>query len=272
MHTAVTALGAVFSGVAALAAVMVARWQATFGRRLALESMSAQAAVERRLRLDAERCEAWKAFLRASDAFADTVWRLKEFDPRSRAEELRTKSQELTQACSGLRVLGPDAVVRHAEELRERCGHMERYAVRRAVVRSALDALKRRWCPGNAERCEERCGGNDAHGCAWLAHEMLEGWGDRDEDDRPDDLDHLEYLVRESGVLADDGAPAEGDTLTEEDLQQLLAITRNPASWGLLSAEDRWFRPRTGYDEGRSALVSSVHTFLDGTGEATTGI
>ncbi|MGV2916246.1 hypothetical protein [Streptomyces alfalfae] len=271
VQTAFTTLGAVFSGVAALAAVMVARWQTMFGRRLALESMSTQAAAERRLRLETERCAAWRAFLRTSEAFADAVWRLKELDPLSRGDELRTKSEALTEACSGLRVLGPDAVVRHAEALRDRCWRMERYAVRRAVVRSALEALERRWCPGNAERCEERCEGSDAHSCAWLAYEMLEGWGDRDDDDRPDDLGFLEYLVRESGVLAVAGAPAEGGVQTEDDLRRLLVVARNPVSWRLLSAEDRWFRPRTSYEEGRSAFVSSVRAFLDETGGATTG-
>ncbi len=269
MHTAFTALGAVFSGVAALAAVMVARWQTTFGRRLALESMSTQAAVERGLRLETERCEAWRAFLRASDAFDDAVWRLRELDPPSRTEELRARGEALTEACSELCVLGPDTVVRHAELLGERCGRMERYAVRRAVVRSALVALERRWCPGNAERCEERCGGSDAHSCAWLAYVMLEGWGDRDDDERPDDLDYLEYLIRESGVLAGVGTPAESGVLTEEDLRQLLAVASNPVSWNLLSAEDRWLRPRTGYDEGRGAFISSVRAFLDATGGAT---
>ncbi|WP_158706287.1 MULTISPECIES: hypothetical protein [Streptomyces] len=147
---------------------------------------------------------------------------------------------------------------------------MERYAVRRAVVRSALNALERRWCPGNAERCEERCGVSDAHNCAWLAHVMLEGWGNRDDDDRPEDLDHLEYLIRESGVLAGDSAAAESGVLTEDDLHWLLTVAGNPVSWDLLAAEDRWLRPRTGYDESRGAFVSSVRTLLVGTGGAAT--
>ncbi|MEU3499388.1 hypothetical protein ABZ726_01010 [Streptomyces hundungensis] len=233
--------------------------------------MRTQAAAERGLRLETERCAAWRAFLRTSDAFADAVWRLKELDPLSRGEELRAKSAALTEAFSGLRVLGPDTVVRHAEALRERCGRMERYAVKRAVVRSALDALEQRWCPGNAERCEERCEGSDAHSYAMVAHEMLEGWGDRDEDDRPDDLDSLEFLIGESGVLAAVGAPTESGVLSEDDLRQLLTIARTPVSWHLLSAKDHWFRPRTGYEEGRSAFVSSVRAFLDETGGATTG-
>ncbi|MER5569502.1 hypothetical protein ABT083_25290 [Streptomyces goshikiensis] len=271
VNTAVTALGAAFSGVAALAGVAVARWQPVFGRRLALESMNTQAAVERKLRLEAQRCEEWTAFLGAADAFVDAVWRLGDVDPGARAEELRAKRQPLMEACSGLRVLGPDVVARHAEAVVERCAGMERYAVRRAVVHSALDALERRWCPGNAERCEERCGDSDAHRCAWLAHEMLESWGDRDEDDRPDDLDYLEYLIRESGVLAGDGAAAESGVLTEDELRQLLAIARNPVSWKLLTAQDRWWRPRTGFDQSRDAFVGSVRDFLTETGGEATG-
>ncbi|GGS14128.1 hypothetical protein GCM10010252_61950 [Streptomyces aureoverticillatus] len=266
VHTACTALGAVFSGVAALAAVVVARRQTTFGRLVALESVRSQAAVERELRLEAQRCEAWTAFLRASDAFADAVWRLGEVEPQSRAEALRARSETLTQACSGLRVLGPDGVVQHAEAVRERCSRMERYAVRRAVVRSALHALMRRWCPGNAEHCED-----DAHICAWLAYEMLEGWGDRDEDDRPDDLDFLEYLIRESGVLTGNGAPTDSDALTEEDLQRLLAVARTPVSWNLLSAEDHWVRPRTGFYEERGAFITSIRDFLADGGRAGAG-
>ncbi|MFE1828770.1 hypothetical protein [Streptomyces yangpuensis] len=270
-NTVVTALGAAFSGVAALAAVAVARWQTVFGRRLALESMNMQATVERKLRLEAQRCEAWTAFLGAADAFVDAMWRLGDVDPGFRAQELRSKRQLLVEACSGLRVLGPDAVVRHAERVVERCTRMERYAVGRAVVQSALNALERQWCPGNAERCEERCGDSDAHSCAWVAHVMLEGWGDRDEDDRPDDLDHLEYLIRESGVLADDSAATETGVLTEDDLRRLLAIARNPVSWNLLTAQDRWWRPRTGYDETRDAFVGSVRDFLGETGGAAAG-
>lgn len=261
MHTAFTALGAVFSGVAALAAVMVARWQTTFGRGVALESVRSQAAVERELRLEAQRCEAWTVFLRASDAFADAVWRLGEVAPPSRAQELRARSEELTLACSGLRVLGPDGVVEHAEAVRERCSSMERYAVRRAVVRSALRALRKRWCPGNAEHCED-----DAHICAWLAFDMLEGWGNRDEDDRLEDLDFLEYLIRESGVLTGTGAHPDGDTLTEDDLQRLLAVARTPVSWDLLAAEDHWLRPRTGFYEERGAFIASIRDFLAGGG------
>ncbi|GHC80581.1 hypothetical protein GCM10010349_63130 [Streptomyces flavofungini] len=266
MHTALTALGAVFSGVAALAAVVVARWQPEFGRRVALESLGSHAAVERELRLEAQRCEAWTAFLRTSDAFADVVWRLGELDARSRPEALRTRSEALTQACSGLRVLGPECVVRHAEAVRERCARMERYAARRAVVRSALRALECRWCPGNAEWCED-----DAHGCAFVAHDMLEGWGERDEDERPEDLDFLEYLIRQSGVLADDGAPAESGVLTEDDLRRLLAVAGNPVSWNYLAAEDRWLRPRTGFDEERGAFIDSVRAFLADSGRAGAG-
>ncbi|MFD0417411.1 hypothetical protein [Streptomyces sp. NPDC127108] len=266
VHTALTALGAAFSGVAALAAVVVARWQPVFGRRVALESMGSQAAVERELRLEAQRCEAWTVFLRASDAFADAVWRLGEIDARSRTETLRSRSEALTEACSGLRVLGPECVVRHAEAVRERCARMERYAARRAVVRSALRALERRWCPGNAEWCED-----DAHGCAFVAHDLLEGWGERDEDDRPDDLDFLEYLIRESGVLADDGAPVESGVLTEDDLRLLLAVAGDPVSWNYLVAEDRWLRPRTGFDEERDAFIASARAFLAEGGRAGAG-
>ncbi|WJV44631.1 hypothetical protein [Streptomyces flavofungini] len=266
VHTALTALGAAFSGAAALAAVMVARWQTVFGRRVALESLRSQAAVERQLRLEAQRCEAWTVFLRASDAFTDVVWRLGEIDARSREEVLRSRSEALTEACSGLRVLGPECVVRHAEAVRERCARMERYAARRAVVRSALRALERRWCPGNAEWCED-----EAHGCAFVAHDVLEKWADRDEGDRPDDLGFLEYLIRESGVLADDGAPVESGVLTEDDLRRLLAVAGNPVSWDHLVAEDRWLRPRTGYDEERGAFIASVRALSADGGESEAG-
>ncbi|MFH8350093.1 hypothetical protein [Streptomyces sp. NPDC018045] len=68
---------------------------------------------------------------------------------------------------------------------------------------------------------------------------MLEGWDNRDLDDRPDDLDHMEYLIRESGVLAGNGAAAESGVLTEDDLHRLLAVARNPVSWNLLAAQRR---------------------------------
>ncbi|MEU2512025.1 hypothetical protein [Streptomyces syringium] len=108
-------------------------------------------------------------------------------------------------------------------------------------------------------------------GCAWFAHVMFEDWGGRDEDDRPDGLENLEYLIRESGVLAGDGAVAESGVLTEDNLRRFLDVARNPVSWDLLSA-DHWLRPRPGYDEGRGAFVSSVRAFLTETGEAATGV
>ncbi|AYG78123.1 hypothetical protein DWB77_00230 [Streptomyces hundungensis] len=57
---------------------------------------------------------------------------------------------------------------------------------------------------------------------------------------------------------------------TEDDLRRLLAVARDPVSWDFVSAEERWFRPRTGYEAARSAFVRSARAFLDGTGEATT--
>lgn len=241
MYAAFSAAGAALSGAAAVAAVLVARWQTRFARRVALETTHAQRAVERELRLEAQRSEAWTAFLCAADAFAGAVWTLADVAPEHRAEELRRRSEVLTTACSALPMHGPDRVVRQAEALRERCARMEQYAVRRAVVRSALQALLEKWCPGNAEHCE-----SDAHSSAWLAHVLLEGWGDREDDERPDDLAHLEDLIRESGALAD------------ADLARLLAVARSPVCWELLAAEPRWLRPRTGYDEARDAFTAAV--------------
>lgn len=241
MYAAFSAAGVALSGSAAVAAVLVARWQTGFARRVALETTHAQRTAERELRREAQRSEAWTAFLCAADTFVGAVWTLADVAPEHRAEELRLRSEALTAACSALRMLGPEHVVRHAEAMRERCSRMERYAVRRAVVRSALQALYARWCPGNAEHCE-----SDAHSCAWLAHEMLEGWGDREDDERPDDLGHLEFLIRESGALRD------------ADLARLLALARSPVCWELLAAEPGWLRPRTGYDEARDAFTAAV--------------
>ncbi|MEU0724248.1 hypothetical protein [Streptomyces sp. NPDC006140] len=241
VYAAFSAAGAALSGAAAVAAVLVARWQSGFARRVALETAHAQREVERELRLEARRSEAWTAFLCAADAFVGAVWTLADVAPERRAEELRLRSEALTTACSALRMPGPDHVVRHAEAMRERCARMEQYAVERAVVRSALQALLGKWCPGNAEHCA-----SDAHTCAWLAHDMLESWGDREDDERPDDLGHLEYLIRQSGAL--DGA----------DLARLLAVARSPVCWELLAAGPRWLRPRTGYDEARDAFTAAV--------------
>ncbi|MFC9909602.1 hypothetical protein [Streptomyces sp. NPDC059862] len=233
--------------MAAVAAVMVARWQTMFARRVALETTHAQRAVERELRLEVQRSEAWTALLRAADGFVDVVWTLGDVAAECRVEVLRAGSEALTEACSGLRMLGPDRVVRHAEGMRERCSHMERYAVRRAVVCSALPALEEGWCPGNAEYCR-----SDAHVCAWLAYELLEGWGDREEDQRPDDLDFLKYLIREAGALND------------SDLTRLLAVARSPVCWELLAAEDRWLQPRTGFHQERDAFTTAVRDHLEG--------
>ncbi|MGW5733545.1 MULTISPECIES: hypothetical protein [Streptomyces] len=244
--TAFSALGAVLSGLAAVAAVMGTRWQTRFARRVALETTLAQGAVERELRLEVQRGEAWMMLLRTADAFVDAVWALGDIAPECRVEELRARSEALTQACSGLRVLGPERVVRHAEAMRERCSRMERYAVRRAVVRSALLELWEGCCPGNAEYCQA-----EAHSCAWLAYELLEGWGEREEDGRPNDLDFLEYLIRESGALKD------------PDLEQLLTVARSPVCWELLAADERWLKPRTGFYEERDAFTTAVRDHLE---------
>ncbi|MEU6917114.1 hypothetical protein [Streptomyces olindensis] len=241
VYAVFSAAGAALSGAAAVAAVMVSRWQSGFARRVALETARAQRVAERELRLEAQRSEAWTAFLCAADAFVGAVWTLADVAPERRAEELRVRSEALTTACSALRVPGPDRVVRHAEAMRECCARMERYAVQRAVVRSALQALLAKWCPGNAEHCE-----SDAHSCAFLAHDMIEGWGDREDDERPDDLDHLQFLIKESGALPD------------ADLARLLAVARSPVCWELLAADPRWLRPRTGYDEAREAFTEAV--------------
>lgn len=239
-------LGTVLSGAAAVAAVMVARWQIVFTRRVALEAASMQKAVERETRVEARRNEAWTALLRAADAFVDTVWALEHTAPEDRVGALRVKSEMLTEACAGLRVLGPDHVVRHAERMRELCSQMERYAVKRAVVRSAMVALEREWCPGNAEACQ-----SDAHTCAWLAHGMLEGWGSRDGDQRPDDLEYLEYLIKETPALND------------AELARLLVVARNPVCWDLLASEERWLRPRTGFYGAREAFTRAVCDHVD---------
>ncbi|HEY8980599.1 MAG TPA: hypothetical protein VIU15_13550 [Streptomyces sp.] len=72
----------------------------------------------------------------------------------------------------------------------------------------------------NAEACQ-----SDAHTCAWLAYEMLEGWRSRDDDRRPDDLEYLEYLIKETPALND------------VDLARLLMVARNPVCWDLLACD-----------------------------------
>lgn len=246
VSVAFSALGTVLSGAAAVAGALAVRWQTRFARGVALDTTRAQGTVQRAVHLDARRSEAWTAFLRAADAFTDAVRTLADIAAEQRADVLRARSEALTEACSPLRVLGPERVARHAESIRARCSQVERYAVQRAVVRRALRALEAGWCPGNAEHCR-----SDAHTCAWLAHDLLESWADREDDDRSADLDFLEYLIKES------------NTLPDPDLALVLSVARSPVCWELLIAGEWWWEPRTGIPQEREAFAAAVGEYWE---------
>jgi hypothetical protein len=114
-----------------------------------------------------------------------------------------------------LELLAPTELLPHAKALRKYCQTLERIALDRAVLRSAVRALESGWCPLNAETCN-----HEHHVAAFVAWEFLLEWPGREDEERWRDRDLLEYLLQDSRCMA------------EDDVARVLEVVdRVPAAW-----------------------------------------
>lgn len=184
------------------AAVQAARLQGRAGREHVLES---------------ERRVAYTQFLRAADLLVRTVRELPAVPQESRKVLLDQKVTGVVEAQAGVAVLGPPAITARARDVLEQSLELEKLALRRAVLRSAVSALEAHWCPRDAEVCED-----PHHGSAFVAWELLAKWGSLEDDERWVELDFLQFTLQESRAL------------TTEQIDQVLDVANSVACWDLM--------------------------------------
>ncbi|MFJ8207719.1 hypothetical protein [Streptomyces sp. NPDC096033] len=182
------------------AAVRAARLQGRTGREHALESDRRAACTE---------------FLRAADLLVRTVRELPASPLEERREALDRRVTALIEARAGIAVLGPADVSSRAQDVLEQCMRLERLALRRAVLRSAVDALERHWC----SRCDPEVCEDPHHGAAFAAWDLLAGWGRLEDEERWEKLDFLEWLLEESRAF------------TADKVAQVLQVAESVAHW-----------------------------------------
>ncbi|MEU3693196.1 hypothetical protein [Streptomyces narbonensis] len=167
------------------------------------------------LRQQAALADTSAAFLQASDALARTVEQLPSLAPEERPAQLAAHGMAVETTLGPLELLAPPELLRHAKALREYCRTLEKLALDRAVLRSAVQALEAGWCPLNAEICD-----NDHHGAAFVAWQLLVEWRDREDEERWADRGLLEYCLQESQCM------------TESEIAGVLAVVdRVPGAW-----------------------------------------
>jgi hypothetical protein len=103
--------------------------------------------------------------------------------------ESRKGLLEQKVARAGVAVLGPPTITARAREVLKQSLGLEKLALRRAVLRSAVSALEDHWCPRDAEICED-----PHHGSAFVAWDLLARWGSLEDDDRWAQLDFLQPI------------------------------------------------------------------------------
>lgn len=184
------------------AAVQAARLQGRAGHEHALES---------------ERRVAYMQFLRAADLFVRTVRELPAVPHDSRKDLLDQKVNGVVEAQASVAVLGPPAITARAREVLKQSLGLEKLALRRAVLRSAVSALEDHWCPRDAEICED-----PHHGSAFVAWDLLARWGSLEDEDRWAQLDFLQFVLQESHAL------------TMEQIDQVLDVANSVVCWDLM--------------------------------------
>ncbi|NEE21588.1 hypothetical protein G3M58_85890 [Streptomyces sp. SID7499] len=218
----VTALGA------ALVALVAVYWtrrgaERTAGATLVAGLGQSQAAVKaaqlqdragRQPTLEGERRAVYQDFLRATDIFTRTFAALPDIPHALRKDLLDQVATAVVEARAGVAVLGSSTAISAAAELAGLCSQLERLALRRAVVRSAISVLETNWCPRNAEWCQD-----SHHIAAHVAWGLLVDWGHLEEEDRWEKLDLLESALQDSHAL-----PA-------EQMEQVLDVVNNVSCW-----------------------------------------
>ncbi|MFB6938952.1 hypothetical protein [Streptomyces chartreusis] len=164
--------------------------------------------------LESARRSAYAEFLSAVDVFVRIVGELPDIPRTSRRELLDEKATAVVQAQAGVAVLGPPPVLSQAEKVAKQCAQLEKLALRRAVLRSAISALEDAWCPRNAEWCQD-----PHHNSAHVAWELLCEWGRLEDEERWEKLDFLEFTLQESHAL------------DAEQVKHVLEVANNVAFW-----------------------------------------
>ncbi|GHF80218.1 hypothetical protein GCM10018783_58280 [Streptomyces griseosporeus] len=210
LEQAVAATSALTTLITVPATLLAAHWTRRSADKAANATVAAgldqsQATVaaaqlqERALReesLESARRSAYADFLSAVDVFVRIVTALPDMPRASRRELLDQKATAVVQARAGVAVLGPPPVLSQAERVAEQCAQLEKLALRRAVLRSAISALEDAWCPRNAEWCQD-----PHHNSAHVAWGLLCEWGRLEDEERWEKLDLLEFTLQESHAL-----------------------------------------------------------------------
>ncbi|MGW7269405.1 hypothetical protein ACWGH5_02730 [Streptomyces sp. NPDC054864] len=222
-------LGAIAALLSVPVAVVAAWWNKRGAERAAsaallagqiqadasMSVVRAQSSSEHSRRLHSSLGDASVEFLRASAALIRTVERLPSIEHDQRESLVASDALSLGAAYAPLELLAPPDLLAPAKRLLAQCRSLERLAGDRAVLRSAISALEAGWCPGDPDTC-----GDDHHGSAFVAWELLCQWADKDDEERWSDRDFLGYCLRTSA------------TLSEAEVEQILALAdRCPAAW-----------------------------------------
>ncbi|MEV7603089.1 hypothetical protein AB0O91_37545 [Kitasatospora sp. NPDC089797] len=158
------------------------------------------------------------AFLRAADALAATVRGLPEVEHDRRGARLARHALAVETGYGPLERSATPLLRSRARALLGHCRELERVALDRAVLRSAVRALEQGWCDVNAELCD-----HPHHIAASLARDVVVEWSGKDEAQRGRDRDLLEHCLRESRCLSG-----------EEGARLLALADRLPAGWSQL--------------------------------------
>ncbi|MFJ3650754.1 hypothetical protein [Streptomyces murinus] len=157
---------------------------------------------------------AYAEFLSAVDILVRIVTELPDVPTAARRELLNQKATAVVEARAGVAVLGPPTVLCRVEEVAKQCAELEKLALRRAVLRSAISALEAAWCPRNAEWCRD-----PHHNSAHVAWKLLAEWGRLEDEERWEKLDLLEFTLQESHALE------------AEQVRQVLDVANSVAHW-----------------------------------------
>ena len=118
-------------------------------------------------------------------------------------------------ALSPLELMAPPDLLRHAKALLKYCQTLEKLALDRTVLRTAVEALESGWCPLDPETCD-----HDHHSSAFVAWQFLVDWSGREDEERWRDRDLLEFCLQDSRCMA------------EDDVSRVLAVAdRCPPAW-----------------------------------------
>ncbi|WP_326618825.1 hypothetical protein OG863_15900 [Streptomyces decoyicus] len=161
-----------------------------------VEAVRIQAHAEREKALEEMRFGAYAEFLTAASLFVRAVNELPDFPSSVRASLLDEKANSVVRALAGVELLAPPAVAARARDVSVQCSRLEKLALRRAVLRSALSMLEANWCPRDAEQCRD-----SHHGSAFLSWELLTEWSTLEDEERWENLDLLRYALENSQAL-----------------------------------------------------------------------